>query len=57
MQDLYSYDSDYAYTFGNRTDTYDFVDGIPKSSLFVKLNPAITDAQRTYVANGIRNFF
>ena len=26
------------------TEGYEFVDGVPKSSLFVKLNPKITDA-------------
>ena len=33
---------------------YQWIDGIPKSDVFVKLNPDITDNEREIVANGLR---
>jgi len=41
----------------NSTEAYQFVDDIPKSQLFVRLNDNVTDVQRNFVTNGIRNFF
>ena len=36
---------------------YNTTDGIPKSMLFVKLDPEISDDRRAFIANGLRNFF
>ena len=57
MDDLYDSNDECETQFAVETSSYDFVDAIPKESLYVKLNPDITDAQRTFVSNGIRNFF
>ena len=56
MNELYDSNADYKYTFDELTSYYEFVNGIPKDTLFVRLNSEITDEQRTYVANGIRNY-
>lgn len=57
MQDLFEYNADYEDNYLKAIDGYEFADDVPKESLFVKLNPDITDDQRVYVANGIRNYF
>ena len=35
---------------------YEWVDGVPKGFLHVKLNPEITPYNNAYVLNGIRSF-
>lgn len=57
MQDLFDHNLGYEKNYKEDIEGYEFVDGVPKESLFVKLNPDITDDQRSYVANGIRNYF
>ena len=42
--------------FDKETVGYDWPDGIPKESLFVKLNPDISEKEREYTLNGIRNY-
>ena len=46
-EDKQNFDEDYA--------DYDWVDGIPKSKFFVKLNPEISSDQQNAVINGLRN--
>lgn len=36
---------------------YDFIDGVPKSKLFVKLDPNVTAEKRLFIANGMRALF
>ena len=36
---------------------YNFSMGIPKTYLFVKLDPGIDSLRREYIANGIRSYF
>lgn len=38
-------------------EKYNFVDGIPKSKLFVKTNPNISEVKRQFISNSLRNFF
>lgn len=37
--------------------SYNFTDGIPKETIFIKLDPNIDDKRRNFIANGIRAFF
>lgn len=36
---------------------YTFSNSIPKSLLFVKLDPDISEDRRNFIANGIRSYF
>lgn len=38
-------------------NAHNFTDGIPKKSLFVKLNPNLSQEDRDFISNGIRSFF
>jgi len=51
-QGNYSYKENY----DKETEGYEWPDGIPKSTLFVKLNPDISEKEREYTLNGIRNY-
>ena len=33
------------------------MNGIPKSAILIRLNPDISDDDRTFIANGVRQFF
>lgn len=57
IDDIYASCDDCESYFLEKTSTYQFFDNIPKQSLYVRLSPDITDQQRTFVANGIRNYF
>ena len=41
----------------NVAPNYNFTDGIPKSFLFVKLDPDASEDRRNFVANGLRGLF
>jgi len=43
--------------FDKKYDNYDFIDGLPKQMLFVKLIPNCTQENRLFIANGIRALF
>ena len=51
-QGNYSYKEKY----DKETAGYEWPDGIPKETLFVKLNPDISEKEREYTLNGIRNY-
>ena len=36
---------------------YQWENGIPKNQVLIKLNPDISDEDRTFIANGVRQFF
>lgn len=43
--------------FDTKYSDYEFVNGVPKQMMFVKLNPDITKEQRLFIANTIRSLF
>jgi ABC-type antimicrobial peptide transport system permease subunit len=43
--------------YNNLIAGYNFTNGVPKDSLFVKLDPNIDDKRRNFLANGIRAYF
>merc|ERR1711957_839301 len=47
----------YKKKFDKKFDNYDFIDGLPKQMLFVKLTPDCTEENRLFIANGIRALF
>mmetsp|Transcript_5996 Transcript_5996/g.8117 ORF Transcript_5996/g.8117 Transcript_5996/m.8117 type:complete len:158 (-) Transcript_5996:547-1020(-) len=57
MQWAFDGDQKMKWRYYNSIEAYQFVDDIPKSQLFVRLNDNVTDEQRNFVTNGIRNFF
>ena len=54
---LYALAPEYEDNFNDATAEYEFNDGVPKKELYVRLNSDVTDEQRNFVANGIRNYF
>jgi len=57
MNDTLRYSGLNAERLQNKTKGYQFVNNIPKKTLFIKLNPDISQAQIAFLSNGIRNFF
>ena len=62
MNNLWDSNPSYADAFFENTSEYEFIEEdygapVPKRAVFVRLAPGITDEERTFVANGIRNYF
>ena len=57
IEDTYSANSEAEDRVTSKTAGYTFYDGIPKQTLFVKLNPDISEDRRAFITNGIRNYF
>jgi hypothetical protein len=38
-------------------NSYNFTNDIPKSDLYIKMDPDATQDRRDYIANGVRAFF
>ena len=53
---LFSQWSNYYENFLEWVAQYEFVDNIPKGFLHVKLNPNISDYNKSYVINGLRSY-
>lgn len=57
LQELRDFDSTFRNAFEEAFQKYEFENGAPKSSLFVKLSDTISDERRLFISNGIRAFF
>ena len=57
MKDTYSFDPDREQRVLDATSDYEFKDNLPKQSLFVKFSPSISESERDFISNGIRNYF
>ena len=57
MDDWFEKNPDEKKDYEKRIEGYEFKDGVPKSHLFVKLNPNIEPRRRDFISNGIRSFF
>lgn len=57
MDDFFDKNEDTLEKYNSTIADYDFVNGIPKYKIFVKLAPNITNDRREYIANGIRSYF
>lgn len=57
LKELREYDKTFREAYDDAFNSYEFANDSPKASLFVKLDPQISDDRRLFVTNGIRSFF